>query len=121
MGTNSKKTTAHTLESHKVDIPSAQSSWTVYILRCSDTTLYTGITNNLAHRFQQHTLGKGARYTRGRQPLSLVYTEEYETKSEALKREYIIKQMPKERKVSLIESSIPKTHYLLNKAIQGDY
>lgn len=74
--------------------------WFVYILRCSDDTLYTGITNNLERRIKQHNEGKGAKYTRGRGPVALVNSIECSTKSEALKLEYKIKQLPKEEKLN---------------------
>jgi len=64
----------------------------VYILRCGDGTLYTGWTNDLENRVKAHKEGRGAKYTRGRGPLQLVYTEEFENKSEAVKREYYIKK-----------------------------
>jgi len=62
--------------------------WIVYILECSDNTFYTGVTNNLPNRIELHSAGKGARYTRGRSPLSLIYSEKCATKSIALKREW---------------------------------
>lgn len=75
----------------------------VYILKCKDKTLYTGWTNDLEKRFKAHKEGKGAKYTRGRGPLELVYFEEYEEKSSALKREYEIKKMKRADKLKLIE------------------
>jgi putative endonuclease len=74
----------------------------VYILRCSDGTLYTGYTNNLEKRLKVHNSAKGAKYTRCRLPVELVYFEEYCTKSEATKREYAIKQLTRENKIKLI-------------------
>lgn len=76
----------------------------VYILQCIDGTLYTGYTNDLNKRIQVHNSGKGAKYTRGRLPVKLVYSEEFNTKSEALKREYAIKLMKRKRKLELINS-----------------
>ena len=78
----------------------------VYILLCSDDTLYTGYTNNLEKRIQQHNEGKeGAKYTRSRRPCKLVYHEEYDSKTEALGREYFIKhKMMKSEKLVLIAS-----------------
>jgi len=76
----------------------------VYILRCSDGTLYTGYTNNLEKRLKVHNSGKGAKYTRCRLPVELVYFEEYCTKSEATKREYAIKQLTRENKMKLVNS-----------------
>ncbi|MGL4772864.1 MAG: GIY-YIG nuclease family protein [Clostridium sp.] len=75
----------------------------VYILRCADNSLYTGWTNNLEKRFNDHKNGKGAKYTRGRGPLELVYFEEYEEKKVAMKREYEIKKLSKDQKEKLIE------------------
>ncbi len=75
----------------------------VYILECNDGTLYTGWTNDIDKRFKAHDDGKGAKYTKGRRPLKLVYLEELETKSEALKRENEIKKMTKDKKRQLIK------------------
>ncbi len=75
----------------------------VYILECNDGTLYTGWTNDIDKRFKAHNDGKGAKYTKGRRPLKLVYLEELETKSEALKRENKIKKMTKDKKRQLIK------------------
>ena len=75
--------------------------WIVYILRCKDDTLYTGITNDLQSRIAAHNAGKGAKYTRGRGPVVLVYQERCETYSQALRREYAIKQMSRTDKLSL--------------------
>lgn len=76
----------------------------VYILQCIDGTLYTGYTNDLNKRIQVHNSGKGAKYTRGRLPVKLVYSEEFNTKNQALKREYAIKLMKRKRKLELINS-----------------
>jgi len=76
--------------------------WYVYILKCSDNTLYTGITNNLEKRIQAHNIGKGAKYTRGRGPVTLEVSFEFETKGLALKEEYRIKQLTRENKFKLI-------------------
>ena len=80
--------------------------WYLYILRCSDGTLYTGITTDVEKRLQQHRSGKGAKYTRGRAPLELVYREECGTHSDALKREYAVKALTREQKLNLIDSQI---------------
>ncbi len=74
----------------------------VYILKCSDDTLYTGWTNNLEKRIETHSKGKGAKYTRGRLPVKLVYYEEYANKISAQKREYEIKQFTRKEKLELI-------------------
>lgn len=78
--------------------------WTVYILRCADTTLYTGITCDLEQRLAAHGQGKGARYTRGRGPLQLVYQEELDSKGEALRRERAIKRLSRQRKLALLHA-----------------
>ena len=84
-------------------------SWFVYILRCKDDTLYCGITPDLEKRLEQHRSGKGAKYTRGRQPLELVYREECEDHSAALKLEYEIKKMQRDAKMRLITKNDEKT------------
>ena len=76
-------------------------SWYIYILRCGDDTLYTGITDDVEKRFAAHCAGKGAKYTRGRGPLTLVHTEEVEDKSAALKREHAIKKLSRAEKMKL--------------------
>lgn len=75
-------------------------TWYVYILKCSDNTLYTGITNNLEKRIKQHNEGKGAKYTKGRGPVALVKYFTQLTKGDALKLEYRIKQLSKEEKMN---------------------
>ena len=76
----------------------------VYMLKCSDDTLYTGITTDLERRLDEHNnSSKGVKYTRARRPVQLVYSETYETRSEACKREYFIKhKMRREEKKALI-------------------
>lgn len=78
--------------------------WYVYILRCGDGTLYTGITDNILRRLAAHQAGRGAKYTRGRGPLKLVYQEEVSDKPAALRREIEIKRMKRAEKERLIES-----------------
>ena len=75
--------------------------WTVYILECSDNTLYTGITNDMENRLAKHTDGTGAKYTRGRAPYKIVYTELHDTKGSALKREAEIKSFSRDQKLKL--------------------
>ena len=77
----------------------------VYLLRCGDGTLYTGFTNDLARRLAVHNAGKGAKYTRGRRPVELVYWESFSNKSSALRREYAIKRLPRGQKLALIQSA----------------
>ena len=81
----------------------------VYILRCSDGTLYTGWTNDLEKRLLAHNEGKGAKYTRARRPCELMYYEEFESKSEALKREAAIKRLSRSDKLKLIQDK-HRTH-----------
>ena len=76
--------------------------WYVYILRCADNTLYTGITNHLERRLKAHNAGVASKYTRVRRPVSMVYQEEVKTKSDALRRELAIKAMSKQQKLNLI-------------------
>lgn len=75
-----------------------------YMVKCSDGTLYTGWTTDLEHRVKAHNDGEGAKYTRSRRPVELVYYEEYATKGEAMKREYSIKQLTRKQKEKLIEN-----------------
>jgi putative endonuclease len=74
----------------------------VYIVECSDKTYYTGYSNDIDKRIEKHNSGRGAKYTRTRRPVKLVYKEKFETKSEALKREYEIKQKSRKEKIGLI-------------------
>ena len=74
-----------------------------YILRCADGTLYTGWTNDLEKRIRAHNSGEGAKYTRSRRPVELAYYEEYETKEEAMSREWHIKHMTREKKTKLMK------------------
>ena len=76
--------------------------WLVYILECADGTLYTGMTNDIERRLEQHNAGTAARYTRARTPVKLVHQEESENRSTALKREYAIKQLTRKQKDQLI-------------------
>jgi putative endonuclease len=77
--------------------------WTVYILTCGDGSLYTGITNDMDGRLEKHSSGRGAKYTRGRGPLTLAYTETHRTKSRALKREIAIKSLPRAAKQAMLD------------------
>lgn len=73
-----------------------------YIVRCCDDTLYTGWTNDLEKRMKAHNDGTGAKYTRTRRPVELVYFEEFDTKEEAMSREWHIKQLSRDDKMKLI-------------------
>lgn len=77
-------------------------TWYLYILRCRDGTLYTGITTDVDKRFEAHATGKGAKYTRGRGPLTLVYRETCGDHSAALKRELEIKKLTRQEKEALV-------------------
>ena len=73
-------------------------------LKCKDETLYTGWTNDIEKRLEAHNAGKGAKYTRSRRPVELVYLEQFETKEEAMRREYAIKHMTRRAKLGLVMS-----------------
>ncbi len=77
-------------------------SWFVYILKCEDDTLYTGITNNKERRLSQHNKGKASKYTRVRLPVEMIYSESTEDRSSASKREWQIKQLSRKQKLALI-------------------
>lgn len=77
-------------------------NWQVYIILCSDGSLYTGITTNVERRFRQHAEGKGAKYFRGREPLEVVYQENGHSRSSAAKRETEIKAMNRAEKLLLV-------------------
>jgi predicted GIY-YIG superfamily endonuclease len=79
-------------------------SWKLYILRCGDGSLYTGITVDIQARLAQHRDGTGAKYTRGRGPLELIYVEDCEDHSVALKLEHQIKALTRAEKLALIQS-----------------
>ena len=79
-------------------------SYYVYLLRCGDGSLYTGYTEDVERRLAVHQSGKGAKYTRSRLPVELVYSEELPDKSAALRREAAIKKLPREKKLALMES-----------------
>lgn len=76
-----------------------------YVLKCDDGSLYTGWTNNLEKRIRDHNDGRGAKYTRARRPVELIYFETFETKQEAMRREYEIKHMNRKDKLRLIMES----------------
>ena len=80
-----------------------EKTWKLYILRCGDGSLYTGISTDVERRLEEHRSGKGAKYTRGRGPLELAYVEECTDKSAALRRELEIKALPREEKLKLTE------------------
>lgn len=81
-------------------------SWCCYLLRCADDTLYCGISNDLAKRLSAHNAGEGAKYTRGRTPVTLLYREPCADKSAALKRERQIKRLPRSQKLALCDNQL---------------
>jgi len=81
------------------------STWHVYVLRCADGTLYTGITTDLARRVEEHNSGEGARYTASRGPVALVYDEAAPDRSAASRREAAIKKLSRAEKLALIDDS----------------
>ena len=80
-------------------------NWTVYILKCADGTLYTGITNDLERRMAEHEAGQGAKYTKGRGPFQLVYQESCEDRGLASKREHKIKALNRKAKFALVAAN----------------
>ena len=82
-----------------------ETSWELYILRCGDGTFYTGIARDAEKRLEMHRSGKGAKYTRGRGPLQIVYRERCPDHGTALRREYAIKQLSRDEKERLILQS----------------
>lgn len=84
--------------------PQKPAPWQVYILQCSDNSLYTGYTNNLPNRLKKHNSGRGAAYTRSRLPVKIVYQESHLTKSSAMKREIEIKKWKRVKKLALIKN-----------------
>ena len=83
------------------------SRWLVYILRCRDRSLYTGITNDLPKRLKAHVAGRASKYTRSRLPVRLVYSEPQKSKSAALKREAAIKGLSRRQKDGLLAGRLP--------------
>lgn len=83
-----------------------------YIVECKDGTFYTGWTNDIEKRMEAHNAGRGAKYTKSRRPVTLIYKECFETKEEAMKREYAIKQMTRTQKLKLIKEG--------NTSLQSD-
>jgi putative endonuclease len=91
----------------------------VYIVLCSDDTLYTGYTTNIERRIATHNTGKGARYTRARLPVSLVASWERSTKSEALRMEYALKRFPRAQKLLLINAPALIGQYISFLVVAG--
>ena len=81
-----------------------QGKWFLYILRCKDRSLYTGITKDIERRLKMHNDGKGSRYTRTRRPVRLVYQETFSSRTPALVRECALKALPKKKKEALVHN-----------------
>lgn len=94
-----------------------QEIWYIYLAECKDKSLYCGITNNLIKRFWQHNgiLSGGAKYTRGRRPVTLLAFQAVNARSQALKLEIIIKELPKQEKLSFLRTLQDNTQYDLTK------
>lgn len=84
-----------------------EADWYLYILRCGDGTLYTGITTDVEKRLELHRSGKGAKYTRGRGPLELIYQENCGSHGEALRREIAVKKLKRNEKTALVGAVTP--------------
>jgi len=82
--------------------------WCVYLLRCGDGTLYAGMTNDLEKRLAAHSAGRGARYTRGRGPLTVVHVEKKRTRGAALRREAALKRLDRRQKLALLDTVGPR-------------
>lgn len=81
-------------------------NWFIYMIRCVDNSLYTGITTNITKRFQAHESGKGAKYLKTRRPFELVFQQEVGDRSQASKLEYAVKQLPKKRKELIVQGKL---------------
>ncbi|MDP2807454.1 MAG: GIY-YIG nuclease family protein [bacterium] len=88
----------------KTDKVNVKSEWLVYILKCRDGSYYTGITNGLTKRLKAHAAGTASKYTRSRLPVKVVYRERQKNKNQALRRELVIKKLPREQKILLIKA-----------------
>jgi len=91
--------------------------WYVYIIYCSDQTLYTGISNDVQRRIEQHASERGAKYFRGRSPQKLVYLESGHTRSSASRREAQIKSLPRKDKLRLLNSSDNEALAIVNRPV----
>ena len=89
--------------------------WTVYIIRCGDNSLYIGITSDLKKRIESHRRGSGAKYTRGRGPFELIYTESYPDRSRASQREYALKKLTLKKKHNIIKTNIHWQRFISKK------
>ncbi len=93
--------------------------WHVYIVSCNDGTLYTGISTNVVKRLKEHNYSKrGAKYTKSRRPVILVYTQAVKNKSQALKKEISLKKLAREKKLAIIKENSNKNKHFLDKTIK---
>lgn len=90
--------------SGSIVLGSELAEWTVYFLRCADGSLYCGVTNDLARRIAAHNAGRGARYTAGRRPVALAWSERAASRGDALRRELGLKRLPRASKLALVAS-----------------
>ncbi len=93
------------MKTNKSEVRLQSEAWVLYILECADQSLYTGITNRLSLRLEAHQKGTGAKYTRSRLPVKLVYTESCNDRSHASKREYAVKNLTRSQKQELIKAT----------------
>ena len=100
----------------KAGAPASASIWSLYILKCGDGSLYTGVSNDVDRRLLAHQQGKASRYTRTRRPVALVYREECGSRSQALTRECAVKSLSRPRKDGLILTSSAAPTY---KSLRG--
>jgi predicted GIY-YIG superfamily endonuclease len=98
-------TIASMIPAHKKKTGSSR--WYLYLLRCRDGTLYTGITNDIKRRTAQHNRGVASHYTRSRLPVEIIYQERCRSRSSALRKEYAMKQLPRAAKVAYVEAKSP--------------
>jgi putative endonuclease len=98
----------------KLPVSRTRRPWNVYILRCRDGSLYTGTTNDLVRRLEQHAAGKGSRYTRSRLPVRLVYEEHAKNRGAALRREAALKRLTRAAKLALVTRWLPGRVLLLS-------
>jgi putative endonuclease len=89
-------------------VPRPKANWWVYVLRCADGTLYTGVTTDPARRLEQHNAGTASKYTRARRPVALAYRESAKTHGDALRREHAIKKLSRAAKDALVATQRPR-------------
>jgi predicted GIY-YIG superfamily endonuclease len=103
---NAKEVAVRRLQQDLLAAKTLDDTWFVYLLRCADGSLYTGITTNVDRRCEEHNAGTASHYTRSRRPVALVYQERQDSRSLALKREAAIKALPRVEKEALIRLAV---------------